>query len=89
MHIKPIEYPMPLSPAEILSRQVWKLVKAQLAQTIGRRPALYDLIMGQAEKPLLLAVLSHCRWNQSHAALALGINRNTLSKKLRAHRIGA
>ena len=83
------EHATPLSPAEVLSLQVWKLVVAELARTTGRRPALYDSIMGQAEKPLLLAVLSQCRWNQAQAALTLGINRNTLRKKMRAHGIKA
>jgi len=73
------------SPAEILSRQVWKLVDAEFANKSGRRISLYDSVMAQAEKPLLLAVLSQCRWNQSHAALALGINRNTLRKMMRVH----
>ena len=83
------EHATPLSPAEVLSRQVWKLVEAQLEQTSGHRPVLYETIIAQAEKPLLLAVLSHCRWNRSHASLTLGINRNTLRKKMRAHGIKA
>ena len=77
------------SPAELIAREVRKVVAAELAVGLGWRLPLYERVIALAEKPLLLAVLSHCRWNQSHAALALGINRNTLSKKLRAHGIGA
>jgi two-component system nitrogen regulation response regulator GlnG len=43
---------------------------------------LYRRILGQAERPLLEAVLAHTRGNQLQAAALLGINRNTLRKKI-------
>jgi Fis family transcriptional regulator, factor for inversion stimulation protein len=43
---------------------------------------LYDLVIAEVEKPLLEAVLRHAGGNQSKAARYLGINRNTLRKKL-------
>src|SRR5262245_8944643 len=43
---------------------------------------LYDVIVGLVEKPLLRAVLRETRGNQGRAAQILGINRNTLRKKL-------
>jgi two-component system nitrogen regulation response regulator GlnG len=48
---------------------------------------LYDLIMGLVEKPLLRAVLRETSGNQVRAAQILGINRNTLRKKLTEHDI--
>lgn len=46
---------------------------------------LYQLVMGQVERPLLARVLERCDHNQSRAAACLGINRSTLRKKLREH----
>ena len=48
---------------------------------------LYDLMIGLVEKPLLRAVLRESGGNQVHAAQILGINRNTLRKKLVEHGI--
>jgi len=48
---------------------------------------LYDLMIGLVEKPLLRAVLRETGGNQVRAAQILGINRNTLRKKLVEHDI--
>ncbi len=54
----------------------------------GHRPgALYDLVIGEVEKPLFRAVLNYTDGNQSRAAEILGINRGTLRKKLRDYRL--
>ncbi len=45
---------------------------------------LYELVLGLVERPLLMAVLRETGGNQLRAAALLGINRNTLRKKLRA-----
>ena len=39
------------------------------------------------EKPLLEVVMSHAEYNQSRAAEWLGLNRNTLRKKLLEHKL--
>ena len=44
---------------------------------------LYELVLGLVERPLLMAVLRETGGNQLRAAALLGINRNTLRKKLR------
>ena len=44
---------------------------------------LYDLVMGEVERPLFKAVLDYTQGNQSQAAGILGLNRGTLRKKLR------
>ena len=52
----------------------------------GHKPeALYDMVIGEVEKPLFRAVLDYTGGNQSQAADILGINRGTLRKKLRRH----
>ncbi|WP_373976526.1 Fis family transcriptional regulator [Chitinibacter sp. SCUT-21] len=47
--------------------------------------ALYDMVLGRMEKPLLIEVLERVGGNQTQAAEMLGINRNTLRKKLQTY----
>ncbi len=52
----------------------------------GDRPGdLYDLVLGEVERPLFKAVMDFTDGNQSQAAGILGINRGTLRKKLRTY----
>lgn len=46
---------------------------------------IYDMVMRTVEKPILETVMQHAQQNQSQAATLLGINRNTLRKKLGDH----
>ena len=46
---------------------------------------VYDMVISTVEKPILEAVMERAEGNQSHAADMLGINRNTLRKKLQQH----
>ncbi|HXJ81222.1 MAG TPA: sigma-54 dependent transcriptional regulator [Candidatus Methylomirabilis sp.] len=48
---------------------------------------LHALMMGMVEKPLLRSVMRETKGNQVRAAQILGINRNTLRKKLKEHSI--
>jgi Fis family transcriptional regulator, factor for inversion stimulation protein len=47
--------------------------------------SLHELFMGAAEKPLFEVVMRQAKGNQSKAAKWLGINRNTLHRKLLDH----
>ena len=47
------------------------------------RPGLYDRVLRELERPLLTLSLTATRGNQIKAAHMLGINRNTLRKKIR------
>ncbi len=47
------------------------------------RGRLYRAVVAQIERPLFVAVLAASRGNQLEAARILGINRNTLRKRLR------
>ncbi len=46
-------------------------------------PDMYDRILAEVERPLIQATLSLTRGNQIKAAAMLGLNRNTLRKKIR------
>ena len=50
-------------------------------------PGLYQDIIEQVEVPLISMALNACRGNQIKAAELLGLNRNTLRKKIRHHSI--
>jgi Fis family transcriptional regulator, factor for inversion stimulation protein len=47
---------------------------------------MHDMVMRVVEKPLLDVVMRHAEGNQSKAADWLGINRNTLRRKLLEHK---
>ena len=52
----------------------------------GEQPhGMYDMLIQVMEKPLLEVVMSEAAHNQSRAADWLGLNRNTLRKKLVEH----
>jgi Fis family transcriptional regulator len=54
----------------------------------GERPAgIYDMVISCVEKPLIEVVLHRVGGNQTQAAELLGMNRNTLRKKIRAYGI--
>ena len=48
---------------------------------------MYDMLLNAVEKPLLEVVMQHAEQNQSRAAEWLGLNRNTLRKKLLDHKL--
>jgi two-component system nitrogen regulation response regulator GlnG len=48
---------------------------------------LYDRILRDVESPLITAALAATRGNQIRAAELLGLNRNTLRKKIKDHKI--
>ncbi len=54
----------------------------------GEPPSgLYDMLVHLVERPLLEVVMQQAGNNQSRAAEWLGLNRNTLRKKLLEHRL--
>jgi two-component system nitrogen regulation response regulator GlnG len=48
---------------------------------------LYQRVLDKVEAPLIAMVLNACGGNQIKASELLGLNRNTLRKKIRAHSI--
>ena len=56
----------------------------------GETPtAIYDMVLRNVEKPMIETVLGKAEGNQSAAAAMLGIDRNTLRKKIQQLRIKA
>ena len=54
----------------------------------GQDPTgLYQMVLGEMEKPLLETVMRQAGGNQTRAAEILGINRGTLRKKLKQYDI--
>jgi Fis family transcriptional regulator len=57
-----------------------------LVQLKGQSPDnLYELILAEVEAPLMEAVMSYTKNNQSRAAIILGLSRGTLRKKLKMY----
>ncbi|HAH09076.1 MAG TPA: nitrogen regulation protein NR(I) [Alphaproteobacteria bacterium] len=71
--------------AETLSDAIERHVGAIFTQNGGALPppGLYDRILKELERPLLTMCLTATRGNQIKAAEVLGLNRNTLRKKIR------
>ncbi|BCB28678.1 Fis family transcriptional regulator [Sulfurimicrobium lacus] len=67
---------------------VRKAMSQYFADLDGETPcAIYDMVVGCVEKPLLEVILNHAQGNQTRAAELLGINRNTLRKKMQTYGI--
>ncbi|HKZ07480.1 MAG TPA: helix-turn-helix domain-containing protein, partial [Methylomirabilota bacterium] len=67
-----------------LERLVQSALPALVREEVsGERGRLYRVIMARLELPLLRQVLDLAGGNQLKAARLLGINRNTLRKRLR------
>jgi Fis family transcriptional regulator, factor for inversion stimulation protein len=69
-----------------MARVVRRAIDGYFKDLDGEKPSrVYDMVINCVEKPLLESVLHRVRGNQTHAADMLGINRNTLRKKMKAH----
>ena len=73
-------------------RPIEECVRASLEQYFkdlhGAEPhSLHDMVIHAVEKPLLEVVMQQAEGNQSKAAEWLGINRNTLRRKLLDHKL--
>jgi len=68
-----------------LSQTVEEQLAGLFSTPEGRLPAigLYDRVIKQVEKPLITLTLQATRGNQVKAAEVLGVNRNTLRKKIK------
>ena len=73
-------------------KQIEECIRASLDSYFkdlrGTEPdSMYDMMVRVVEKPLLEVVMQHADQNQSRAAEWLGLNRNTLRKKLVEHKL--
>ena len=54
----------------------------------GQAPhAIYAMVLAAVERPMLEVIMKQAEGNQTVAAQMLGINRNTLRKKLNEHNL--
>jgi Fis family transcriptional regulator len=71
-----------------LSACVRKMMRQYFKDLDGEEVTnIYDMVVANIERPLLEVVLHHAEGNQTRAAELLGLNRNTLRKKLNQHGI--
>tara|TARA_B100000768_G_C11012414_1_gene262591 strand:+ start:287 stop:523 length:237 start_codon:yes stop_codon:yes gene_type:complete len=71
-----------------LSNDIDILLDKYFTDLSGENPnGVYDMVIESVEKPLLLYIMNLAEGNQSKAADILGLNRNTLRKKLKQHKI--
>jgi Fis family transcriptional regulator len=73
-------------------KHIEECIRASLEQYFkdlrGAEPhSVHDMVMLTVEKPMLEVVMRHADGNQSKAAEWLGINRNTLRRKLTDHQL--
>jgi Fis family transcriptional regulator len=66
-----------------LSECVRQTLQRYFEDLEGQKPsAIYDMVLKHVERPMLQVVLAQANGNQTLAAEMLGINRNTLRRKL-------
>lgn len=71
-----------------LEECVIESLEAYFRDLNGTEPhGIHGMVMQTVEKPLLQTVMQRAGDNQSVAAQWLGINRNTLRKKLKDHKL--
>ncbi|MBA4381550.1 MAG: Fis family transcriptional regulator [Sideroxydans sp.] len=72
-----------------IAKHVRKAVNDYFKDLGGEEPScgVYDMVMCCAEKPLIETVLLQAEGNQTRTAELLGINRNTLRKKMQQYKI--
>lgn len=71
-----------------VSACVRKAIECYFKDLDGEAPqGVYDMVLACVEQPLLESIMTYAKGNQSRAAEILGINRNTLRKKLQQYQI--
>jgi Fis family transcriptional regulator len=71
-----------------IARCVRRAMDGYFRDLDGEKPcAIYDMVISSVEKPLIEVVLHRVAGNQTLAAQLLGMNRNTLRKKIKVYGI--
>lgn len=75
-----------MSDTDLIARAI-RTALEQYFQHLDGEPAsgVYEMVLNRVEKPMLEIVMREASDNQTRAADMLGINRNTLRKKLTDH----
>lgn len=78
----------PLNQKDPLCKCVQTSLRRYFKDMNGEEPTnVYQMVISEIEKPLLEIVMEQAESNQTRAAKVLGINRNTLRKKLRQYQL--
>ena len=71
-----------------IAESVQRTLEQYFRDLDGEKPgAIYDMVMKNAEYSVLAFVMKQSGGNQTQAAEMLGINRNTLRRKLTDHEL--
>jgi Fis family transcriptional regulator len=71
-----------------IARCVRRTLEGYFRDLDGEKPSdIYNMVISCVEKPMLELVLHRVGGNQTQAAELLGMNRNTLRKKIRLYGI--
>jgi Fis family transcriptional regulator len=71
-----------------IARCVRRTLDGYFRDLDGEKPSdIYDMVISCVEKPMLELVLHRVGGNQTQAAEMLGMNRNTLRKKIKLYGI--
>ncbi len=71
-----------------LSQAITESLDEYFLHLDGQPPhAIYEMVLNCVEKPMLEYILNKAGGNQSKAAEILGINRNTLRKKMALYKL--
>jgi Fis family transcriptional regulator len=69
-----------------LASTVRKVMRQYFKDLEGEKcSGIYEMVVAAVEKPMLEVVMNQAQGNQTRAAQLLGLNRNTLRKKLKQH----
>ena len=72
-----------MSRSNEIAESVFRTLDQYFRDLDGEKPAaIYDMVIRNVERPMLEFVLERAKGNQTMAAEMLGINRNTLRRKL-------
>jgi Fis family transcriptional regulator len=85
-HRKKYESKSEASRENELTSTVRKVMRQYFKDLDGEKASgIYDMVVLAVEKPMLEVVMFQAQGNQTRAAELLGMNRNTLRKKLHQH----
>ncbi|TAK09590.1 MAG: hypothetical protein EPO39_02055 [Candidatus Manganitrophaceae bacterium] len=92
LHSKTVNHREPIEKTNGHDPHLGELVERKLAHFVGKIKNcevknLYSLLIQEFEKPLITLALKETNGNQIQAALLLGMNRNTLRKKIKELKI--
>ncbi len=90
--INPLHHPVQaenyVPQGDTIEAAVVRSLQRYFANLQGSQPMeVYPMVMAAVEKPMLEYVMKYCGHNKCAAAQLLGINRNTLHKKLQMYKL--